>query len=145
MKINLESWNLAQVSYLKGRWKSHSIFLCDSCHQLSKAVNSCWQLIKNENQPRELKFGTPINFRVYMKILVKFFSYQPSSAVSSFQQLLSAVKSKRSLLSRSRKGSRILKTAFGFLLTGSRIFFFAFGFGRTEIVYSTEISLNFAA
>ena len=148
MKINLESWNLAQVSALGGRWRSHKKN-CDSCHQLSKAVKSCWQLMKmkinleswnlaqvsalpgrwrshkkkfvtaviscqqlskavdnlvqtsllgsrwkfylilfrnrchqlstadeNENQPRELKFGTSVNFSVYINIPVKFLSYQ---------------------------------------------------------------------
>ena len=41
---NLESWNLAQVSALGGRWRSHQK-ICDSCHQLSTAFDSCWQLM----------------------------------------------------------------------------------------------------
>ena len=39
--------------------------------QLSSAANSCWQLMAaddNENQPRDLKFGSYITFRVWMEI-----------------------------------------------------------------------------
>ena len=54
-----------------------------SCHQLSTAD-------KKENQPRELKFSTSINFSAYIKISVQFFSYQRSSAVNSRQQLTTA-------------------------------------------------------
>ena len=43
---------------------------------------------ENENQARELKFGTSINFSVYIQISVKYFSYQLSSAVNSRQQLI---------------------------------------------------------
>ena len=39
---------------------------------------------ENENQYRELKVGTRINFNVQMKIQL-FFSYQLSSAVNSCQ------------------------------------------------------------
>ena len=46
LKIKLESWNLAQISALRGRWKCHLIFFCYSCHQLSTSDNSCWQLMK---------------------------------------------------------------------------------------------------
>ena len=41
---------------------------------------------ENENQYRELKVGTPINFNVQMKIQL-FFSYQLSSAVNCCQYL----------------------------------------------------------
>ena len=44
--------------------------------------------MKIKNQPRELKFGTHINFSVHMKISVKFVSYQLSSVVSSCQLLI---------------------------------------------------------
>ena len=60
---------------------------------MSSAVNSWWQLIKvdeNENEPRELKFGTDINFSMYIKIPVKFLSYQLSSAVNSWLQVVTA-------------------------------------------------------
>ena len=43
---SLESWNLAQVSPVGGRWKFHLIFFPNSSHQLSTADNSCWQLMK---------------------------------------------------------------------------------------------------
>ena len=43
---------------------------------------------ENENQARELRFGTSINFIVYIKIPIGFFSYQLSSAVNSCQQLI---------------------------------------------------------
>ena len=52
------------------------------------AVISCQKLLtadKNENQPRVLKFGTPINFSAYMKITVNFFFI---SAVNSWRQLI---------------------------------------------------------
>ena len=55
------------------------------------AVISCQKLLtadENENQPRELKFATSINFSVNIKIPVKFYSYQLSSAVNSCQKLL---------------------------------------------------------
>ena len=90
MKIKLESWNSAQVStcvYMKIPVN----FFYISCHQLSTAVNSWWQLLtadENENQARELKFGTSINFSVYIKIPVEFFSYQLSLAVNSWWQLI---------------------------------------------------------
>ena len=64
--------------------------------QLLTAVKSCQQLSKadrNKNQPRELKFGKDITHKMYMKIPVKFYSYQLSSAVNSCQQLMTAVKS----------------------------------------------------
>ena len=50
--------------------------------QLSSAVNSLLQLIaidEIENQPRQLKFGTFINFSMDMKIQSTFL-YQVSSA-----------------------------------------------------------------
>ena len=87
MKFKLESWNLAQVSTLVCTQKFQSNFFHISCHQLSTAVNSWWQLItvdENENQLRELKFGTSINIRLYIKIPVELFSYQLSSAVNSY-------------------------------------------------------------
>ena len=59
--------------------------------QLSSAVKSCQQLLtadKNENQPRELKFGTGISFRRSMKIPSKKNLWQLSSAVNSCQKLL---------------------------------------------------------
>ena len=39
---NLESWNLAQVSALGGRWKSHSFFVTAviSCQKMSTSVDS---------------------------------------------------------------------------------------------------------
>ena len=42
---------------------------------------------ENKNQPRELIFGTHINFNVHIKIPVIFFPYQLSSVVNSCQQL----------------------------------------------------------
>ena len=54
---------------------------------------------ENENQARELKFGTRINFSVYIKIPVNFFSYKMSSAVNSWwererQSLLTVIEYK---------------------------------------------------
>ena len=91
IKINLESWNLAKISPIECTWKFQSNFIHISCYQLSTAVNSWWQLItvdENWNQLRELKFGTSIKIRLYIKISVEFFSYQLSSAVNSGQQLI---------------------------------------------------------
>ena len=44
-------------------------------YQQSSAVNSCQKMMtadENKNQPRELKFGTCINFSVYMNIPHKY-------------------------------------------------------------------------
>ena len=63
--------------------------------ELSSAVKSCQQLLTADkilNHPRELKFGTPINFSVYMRIPLNFFVWQLSSAVKSCQELLTANK-----------------------------------------------------
>ena len=51
---------------------------------------------ENENQPRELKFGEDITNRVYMKIPVKFYSYQLLSAVNSWSQLITVEYKKQS-------------------------------------------------
>ena len=88
VKINLESWNLAKISQIEHTWKFQSNFIHISCHQLSTAVKSLWQLIKvdeNEKQPRELKFGAGINFSVYIKIPINFSFYQLSK---NCQQLI---------------------------------------------------------
>ena len=45
---------------------------------------------ENENQPRELKFRTGINFSVYIEILVKFFPYQLLTAINSWLQVVAA-------------------------------------------------------
>ena len=92
-KWNLESWRFAHVSNLVCTWKFQSNFIHISCHQLSTAVNSWWQLIKVdeiENQPRELKFGMHITLSVYTKIPLEFCSYQLASAVNSWGQLMTA-------------------------------------------------------
>ena len=47
---------------------------------------------KNENQPRELKFGTSMNFNVYINIQVNFLSYKLSSDVNSWWQLITVNK-----------------------------------------------------
>ena len=91
MKISLESWNSAKISPIECTWKFQSNFIHISCHQLSTAVNSWWQLIKVDeikNQPREPKFGMYITLSVYIKISVTFFSFQLSSAVNSWWKLL---------------------------------------------------------
>ena len=56
------------------------------------AVVSCQKLLtadKNENQTKELKLGTVIRFRGYMKIPLNFFV----TAVNSSQNLSTAVDS----------------------------------------------------
>ena len=59
-------------------------------YQLSSAVNSWLQVVtadENENHPRELKFGTHINFSVHMKISIIFFHsscHQLSVAVNTY-------------------------------------------------------------
>ena len=50
------------------------------------------------------------------------------------------LKSKRIEVIRNRSRSRILGFKFGYLITGSRIFIFQFGFGLTEYLILTETS-----
>ena len=69
---------------------SRLIFFFISCQQLLTADDN-W--LKNENQASELKFGTSINFSVYIKIPDNFFLFHLSSAVNSRQQLMTAVDS----------------------------------------------------
>ena len=90
-KINLESWNLAKISPIECTWKFQSNFTHISCHQLSTAVNSWWQLIKVDeirNLLREPKFSMYIILSVYIKISVIFFSFLLSSPVNSWWKLL---------------------------------------------------------
>ena len=68
-----EIWHRYQ---LQGVDENAIKLFCDSCHQLSTAV-------ENENQPRELKFGSSMNISMNINILVKFLSYQLASAVNS--------------------------------------------------------------
>ena len=87
MKISLKSWNLAHISTLVCIWKFQLNF---SPYQLSSAVNSCQQLKtidENENQPRELKFGTDITWRLCIQHPAQHFLYQLSSAINRCQQL----------------------------------------------------------
>ena len=68
-RSNLQCTNLALISHLGSKWKSLDFFL-NSYQQLITAVKAD----VNENQPRVLKFGIHINFSVYMKIPINFFS-----------------------------------------------------------------------
>ena len=82
MKINRERWNSAQLNtnfsfYVK---IPVGFFL----YPLSPAVNIFELLVTadyswltmNEIQPKGVKFGIPITFRVHMKIPVEIFLYQ---------------------------------------------------------------------
>ena len=89
-KINLETWNLAAIWTLVCTWKLQWTFFFIS------AVISCQQLItvdENENLHRKLKFGTSIDFSIYMNLPLKFFfhisCHQLSTARNSWLKLIS--------------------------------------------------------
>ena len=76
--INLSVYIKIPVNFFSYQLSSTGI----SCQRLSAGWKQLITVDENENQPRELKFGKSINLSVYIKILVIFFSYLPSSAFS---------------------------------------------------------------
>ena len=76
MKVNLESWNFAQVSALGCRWKFQSRFFCASCYQSSTLAQTTHLL------------GTCITLKVCIKHPSQHFLYQLSSAINSCQKLV---------------------------------------------------------
>ena len=65
--------------------------MCDSCHQLSKAVNSCWQLIKMKINLESWNLAHPSTLVFTRKFQLNFFHishHQLSAAVNSCQQLI---------------------------------------------------------
>ena len=81
--INLQCSNLCTKITFRVQIRNLFNFFCDSCHQLLTAGT-------NENQPRELKFGTGISYMGQKKVTLNLFFVK---AVISCQKLSTAVDS----------------------------------------------------
>ena len=90
---NLQSWNLAHVLALGGRWKSHLIFFLYSCQQMITAVDNWWQLVWNKFNWYfyvYTKVDTCAEFLLSTLIFTFISCQQLSSAVDGCGQLTTA-------------------------------------------------------